>query len=68
VVGADLEGLVSPHYQSCLAVLFVPQQSNVTSSSLFPLSAVAVELEQFGSHLECLLFGFFVGLGFDFLG
>lgn len=68
MVGADLEGLVSPHDQTSLAVLLVLQQSHITSTTLLPLLAVTVELEQLGAHLERLLLELFVGLGLDLLG
>lgn len=45
VVGANLEGLVSSHNQSSLAVLLVLQQPNITSSTLSPLVALLDELE-----------------------
>lgn len=67
MVGADLEGLVPTHHQPGLLVLFVPQQSHVTSSTLLPLLAITIESEQLGPHLEGLLLGFFIGLGLDLL-
>lgn len=67
VVGADLEGLVSPHDQTSLAVLLVLQQSHVTSTTLLPLLALTVELEQLCAHLERLLLELFVGLDLDLL-
>lgn len=68
MVGANFESLVSSHNQSSFAVLFVLEQTDVTGASLFPFSRVPVELEEFGSHLENLLFSFFVSLGLDLLG
>ena len=46
VVGADLEGLVSAHNQSGLAVLLVLQQLNVAGSALLPLFGLGIELEE----------------------
>jgi hypothetical protein len=43
------------------------QEPNITSSSLLPLTALTIELEQLGSHLERALFQLFVRLGVDFL-
>ena len=68
MVGADLEGLVSAHDKSGLAVLLVLQQTNIASTSLLPLAALLDELEKLGSHLEHLLLGLLVGLGLDLLG
>ena len=68
MVGADLEGLVSPHDEASLAVLLVLEESDIASSPLLPLPALAVELEQLGPHLEGLLLGLLVGLGVDLLG
>jgi len=67
VVGADLEGLVSPHDQASLAVLLVLEKSDIAGSPLLPLPALAVELEQLSPHLESLLLGLLVGLGVDLL-
>lgn len=44
------------------------QQPHVTGSTLLPLLAVAVELEQLGTHLEGLLLKFLVGLSLNLLG
>ena len=67
VVGADLEGLVATHDESGSAVLLVLEQTDLASATLLPLSAVAVELEQLGAHLESLLLALLVGLGVDLL-
>jgi len=68
VVGADLEGLVTAHDQTGLLVLLVLQQTHITGTTLLPLLAVAVELEQLGAHLEGLLLELLVGLGLHLLG
>lgn len=68
MVGADLESLVSSHDQSCLAILFVPEQSNISSASFLPFFRLAIKLEQLGPHFESLLLGLFVGLCVHFLG
>jgi len=68
VVGANLQSLVSSHDQSCLAILLVLQQSNVTSSALLPLIGLLVELEELCAHLENLLLELLVGLDLNFLG
>lgn len=68
VVGANLQRLVSSHDQSCLAVLLVLQQSNITSSTLSPLVGLLNKLEELCAHLEGLLLEFLVGLDIDFLG
>lgn len=65
VVGADLEGLVSAHDQSGLVVFLVLEQSDIASSTLFPLSAFFVKLEELCAHLERLLLQLFIGLGVD---
>lgn len=67
VVGADLECLVSSHDQPSLPVLLVLQQPNIASATLFPFSALSIELEELGSHFESLLFCLLVGLGLDSL-
>lgn len=68
MVGADLQSLISAHDQSCLAVLLVLQQSNITSSALLPLIRLTDKLEELGAHLEGLLLELLVGLDVDFLG
>ncbi len=68
MVSANLQGLISPHNQSILAILLVLEQTNISSSTLFPLVAVLDELEELGAHLEGLLLKFLVGLYIDFLG
>lgn len=68
MVGADLEGLVSSHNKSGLAVLLVLQQTDITSAALLPLAGLLDELEELGAHLEKLLLGLLVGLGLDLLG
>ena len=65
MVGADLECLVPTHDQPSLSVLLVLEQSNVTSTTLLPFSALAVELEQLGAHTEGLLLELLVGLCVD---
>ncbi len=67
MVSADLQGLVSAHHQTALAVLLVLQQSNVTSTTFLPLLAITVESEELGAHLEGLFFELFVGLGLNSL-
>ena len=68
MVGADLEGLVSPHDEARLAVLLVLQQSHVAGSTLLPLLSLAIESEQLGAHLKGLFLCFLVCLDIDFLG
>ena len=68
MVGADFQGLVPPHDESRLAIFLMFQQSNVTSSSFFPLAALAVELEKLGPHLEDLFLGLLIGLGLNGFG
>lgn len=67
MICTDFQGLVSAHDEPSLAILLVLQESHITSSTFLPLTAVAVELEQLGAHLEGLLLRFFVGLGLDLL-
>lgn len=68
VVGADLEGLVAAHDQAGLQVLLVLQQTDITSTTLLPLLALGVELEELGAHLEHLLLNLLAGLDLhDFL-
>ena len=62
VVGADLEGLVAAHDQAGLQVLLVLQQTDITSTTLLPLLALGVELEELGAHLEHLLLNLLAGL------
>jgi len=68
VVRADLEGLVTSHHKTRLAILLVLQQPNVTGTSLLPLGGLLDELEELGAHLEHLLLRLLVGLGLDLLG
>lgn len=68
VVGADLEGLVAAHDQTGLLVLLVLQQTHIAGTTLLPLLAFAVKLEQLGAHLEGLLLELLVGLGLHLLG
>lgn len=68
VVGANLESLVSAHDKSGLAVLLVLEKTNIAGASLLPLTALTIELEEFGAHLEGDLLSFFVSLGVDLLG
>ena len=68
MVGADLEGLVSSHDQTGLAVLLVLEQTNVAGASLLPFAAVTIELEKLSAHLEGDLFSLLVRLGVDLLG
>ena len=44
------------------------EQSDVPRASFFPFSGVSVILEQLRSHLEGLVFRFFMGLSLDLLG
>lgn len=68
VVGADLQGLVPAHHQTSLLVLLVLQQPHVAGTTLLPLLALTVVLEQLGAHLEHLLLKLLVGLGLHLLG
>jgi hypothetical protein len=68
MVGANLQRLVSSHNQSCLAILLVLQQSNITSPTLLPFIGILVELEELCAHLENLLLKLLVGLNLNFLG
>lgn len=68
MICANLECLVPSHDQSCLLVLLVFQETNITSATFFPFPRISVEFEQFCAHLECLFLGFFIGLGLDLLG
>jgi hypothetical protein len=68
VIGADLQSLISPHDQSCLAILLVLQESNITSPTLLPFISLLVELEELCTHLENLLLELLVGLDLNFLG
>ena len=68
MVGADLQGLVTTHDKSGSAVLLVLEQTDLAGTTLLPLSAVTVELEELGAHLEGLLLTLLVCLGVDFLG
>jgi len=68
MVRADLERLVPSHNKSSLAILFVLEQPDISSTTLLPLARLAVELEKLGAHLERLLLELLVGLCLDFLG
>jgi hypothetical protein len=68
MIGADLQSLISSHNQSCLAILLVLQQSNITSPTLLPFIGILVELEELCAHLENLLLKLLVGLNLNFLG
>lgn len=68
MVGANLERLVSAHDETSPAVLLVLEKSDLTGSALLPLSAVTVETEELGAHLEGGLLRLLVGPGVDFLG
>ena len=68
MVGANLQRLVSSHNQSCLAILLVLQESNITSTTLLPLIGILVELKELCAHLENLLLKLLIGLNLNFLG
>lgn len=71
MVCADLEGLVSPHDQSDLAVLLVLQEAERTSTALLPFTLSIVilgEFEHLASHLENLLLRLLVGDSLNLLG
>ncbi len=68
MVSADLQSLISSHNQSCLAILLVLQESNITSPTLLPLIGLLVELEELCAHFEDLLLKLLVGFDLDFLG
>lgn len=52
MVGANLEGLVSPHDETGPAILLVLEETNVTSATLLPLLRLAVELEELGAPTD----------------
>lgn len=68
MVRADLERLVSPHYQSRLLILLVSEQPDIARTALFPLLAFSVKLEQLGAHLEHLLLTLLIRGRLDFFG
>lgn len=68
MVGTDLEGLISAHNQTCLAVISVLEKSHIASTTLLPLVGLADKLEELGTHLEGLLLDLLAGLDIDFLG
>lgn len=68
MVGADLQSLIPTHDQTGLLVLLVLQQTHITGTTLLPLLALTVKLEQLGAHLEHLLLKLLVGLGLHLLG
>lgn len=49
-------------------VLLVLQKSDIASTTLLPLTRLAVELEKLCTHLKGLFLQLFVRLGFDLLG
>lgn len=49
MIGADLEGLVSPHDETSAAILLVLEETDVASATLLPLLRLAVELEELGA-------------------
>jgi hypothetical protein len=68
VIRTDFEGLVSPHHQSGLVIFLVVEKSDITRASLFPLSRISVELEEFRSHLKGLVLCLLVRLRINLLG
>lgn len=68
MVRANLEGLISAHNQTCLAVLPVLEEPHVTGTTLLPLVGLADELEELRAHLESLLLNLLTGLNLDFIG
>lgn len=68
MVGANLEGLISAHNQTCLAVLPVLEEPHITGTTLLPLVGVADELEELRAHLESLLLNLLAGLDVDLVG
>lgn len=49
MVGADLQSLIPTHNKSDFATLLVLEQSDVTGTTLLPLSSVLVESEKLRS-------------------
>jgi hypothetical protein len=68
MIRADLKCLISSHNQSCLAILLMLEESDITGTALLPLIAVSNKLEELRPHLESLLLELLVGLDLDFLG
>lgn len=52
MVGTDLQSLIPTHDKSDLASLLVLKQSDVTSTTLLPLSGVLVESEKLSSPVH----------------
>lgn len=54
MVGTDLQSLIPTHDKSDLASLLVFKQSDVTSTTLLPLSGVLVESEKLRSPVHAI--------------
>lgn len=68
MIRTNLQRLIPPHDQPRLIILFMFKQPHIPRSTLLPLPTITIEFEQFGAHLESLLFEFLVGFGLDFFG
>lgn len=52
VVRADFQSLVASHHQPDLLGVLVCEETNVTSSPLFPFSGISVESEELSAPLR----------------
>ncbi len=66
MISADLQGFISPHDKSCIAIPGL-EQLHISRTPLLPLPALAIESEQLRPHLEGLFHILFVGLYIYFL-
>lgn len=66
VVCAHLERPISPHNQSCVAILGLVQL-DIPGAPLLPFSTVAIESKELGPHLENLFHVLLVCLDILFL-
>lgn len=65
MVGADLEGLVTPHHHTNQLGLLVLQQPQITGTPLLPFVGIRHESEQLGPHLEDDILVLLVGADVD---
>lgn len=68
VIRTNFQGLIPPHNQSGLLVLPMLQQPHIPRSTLFPLPAFTIELEQFSAHLKSMLLSLLIRLRLHLFG
>lgn len=68
MIRTNFQSLIPPHNQPRLLVLPMLQQPHIARSAFLPLPTLTIELEQLGTHLECLLLSLLVRLGLHLFG